>query len=207
MSNQSAAIPNKKIDVRKMTLTAILSAIAAVVMLFEFPLPFAPAFYKLDLSEIIVLIGGYALGPVAAIVIELLKVIINTLFNGTTTAYVGEIANFTVGCMFVVPASIIYRVNQTKKGALIGMIVGTVSLTVVACLANCYILLPAYSKLYGAPIEAFIGQGADINGAIHNMFTFIIFATAPFNLVKGIISSVITFVVYKRISPVLKGKK
>lgn len=209
MNNSQTLMPRseKKVDVRKLTLMAILSAISAIVMMFEFPLWFAPGFYKIDLSEVVVLVGAFALGPIEAIVIEFLKVLLNTLFVGTTTVYIGEIANFAVGCLFVVPAAVVYRRNKTKKSAVIGLALGTISLTVFASLINYFVLLPVYSKFYGVPIDAFVGQGAEKNSAINSVATLVILATVPFNLVKGIISSAVTLVIYKYISPIIKIRK
>lgn len=188
---------------RKLCTIAILSAIAAIVMLFEIPLWFAPSFYELDLSEVVVLIGGFALGPVSAVIIEFLKIAINTLINGSTTAYVGELANFVVGCFFVLPATIIYRVKKSKKSAVIGMASGTIILTVAGSLMNLYVLLPMYSYFYKMPIEAFVEMGTKLNSAITDVKTLVLFATAPFNILKGAVSSVITLLLYKKISPIL----
>jgi len=191
------------LSVRNMCIIAALSALAAVVMLFEIPLWFAPSFYEIDLSEVIVLIGAFSLGPIAGIVIEALKVVINTLFNGTTTGYIGELSNFVVGCTFILPASIIYHLKKTRKTALIGLIIGTITLTVVGSLMNYYVLLPVYSRFYGAPIEAFIEKGTEKNRLIKDLKSFVLLATAPFNFVKGILSSAITFLIYKKISVIL----
>ena len=191
------------LTVKNMCIIGMLSALAAVVMLFEIPLWFAPSFYEIDLSEVIVLIGAFTLGPVGGIIIEALKVIINTMFNHTSTGYIGELSNFVIGCTFILPASLIYHSKKTRKTALIGLIVGTITLTIVGSLMNYYVLLPAYSKFYGAPIMAFIEQGAEKNGLIKDLKSFVLFATAPFNLLKGILSSAITFLVYKKISVIL----
>ena len=183
---------------------AILSAIAAVVMLFEFPLPFlAPSFYELDLSEAIIMMGSFAIGPVAGIIMELLKNLINILFNGTTTAYVGEFANFVTGCAFILPAAFIYKYNKTIKGAIVGMVTGAISLAVVGGVLNYFILVPAFSSLYGMPIEAIVGLATKINPLITNLKTMIVFAVAPFNLLKGVVCSVISLILYKRISKIL----
>lgn len=192
-------------SVRRLCLMAILSAISAIVMLLEFSVPLIPSFYELDFSDIFVLIGGFLLGPIEAIIIMFLKVVINTCFNGTSTAFVGEIANFVVGCSFVVPASVIYRFNKTKKGAIIGLIVGTLSLVLVGCLANYFVLLPLYIRLYfGGSQEALIGVAAKANSNIKGMGTFMLYAPLPFNLLKGVVDSLITLVVYKKISPFLR---
>lgn len=193
----------KFFTVRSMCVMGVLSALAAVVMYFEIPLWFAPGFYKIDLSEVIVLIGALALGPVEGIIIEFLKVAINSIFTGSTTMYVGEAANFIIGCSFIVPASVIYRKIRNRKGAVIALCTGTLSITIAGSLLNYFVLLPAYSMFYGVPISAFVGQGTEKNSSINNLITFIIFATVPFNLLKGIISSVITFIIYKKIKPII----
>ena len=182
---------------------AILGAIAFILMLMEFPLPIAPVFYKLDFSEVIVLIGGFALGPLEAVVIEALKNILNIIFTGSSTAYVGELANFIVGSCFVVPASIIYHRNKSIKSALIGSIVGTVCMIVAGALMNALVLIPMYSKLFNLPLETIIGMGAAIVPAINNVFTFVLYCVCPFNLVKGIVVTLLTFILYKRVSPLL----
>jgi len=185
------------------TKIAILAAISAIVMLFEFPLWFAPGFYKLDLSEAIILMGGFAMGPVAAAVIELLKNLINIILNGTSTAFIGELANFITGCSFVVPASLIYRFYKNRKGALISLIVGSCSLAVVGSLMNYFVLIPAFSKFYHMPIDSIIEMGSAVNPLVADLKTLVVFAVAPFNLVKGVLCSVINLLLYKRLSGIL----
>ena len=183
---------------------AILSAIAAVVMLFEFPLPFlAPSFYELDLSEAIIMMGSFAIGPLAGVLMELLKNLLNILFNGTTTAYVGEFANFVTGCAFILPAAFIYKYNKTIKGAIFGMFTGALSLALVGGILNYFILVPAFSKLYGLPIEAIVGMASKINPLITDLKTMVVMAVAPFNMLKGIVCSIISLILYKRISKIL----
>lgn len=194
---------SKYLTVRRIARIAILSAIAFLLMFFEFPLPFAPSFYKIDFSETAVLIGGFALGPAAAVWIEALKIVLNLLFQGTTTAFVGEFANFVIGCSLAVPASIIYRHHKTKKTAFIGMLVGTLCMTIAGSLLNAVLLLPMYSRLYGMPMSALIAMGTAIIPAIKDVWTFVLFSVAPFNLLKGVIVSAITAVLYKHISPIL----
>ncbi|NLZ82436.1 MAG: ECF transporter S component [Clostridiales bacterium] len=192
------------LSVRGITTIAMLSAISLVLMLFEIPLWFAPSFYEIDLSEVPVLIGAFALGPVAGIVIEFIKILLNLLINGTATVFVGEFANFLIGASLVVPASIIYNSRKSKNSALIGLIVGTVSMVAVGSLLNGYLLLPVYSKAFNMPIEALVGMGTAVNPSINSLSTFILFAVAPFNLLKGVIVSTITIVLYKRVSRVIK---
>ncbi len=183
--------------------TSIFAAMAGVLMLIEIPLFFAPGFYKLDLSELPALICTFYLGPVAGVVCELLKVVIKLLLKGTSTAYVGDFANFFVGCSMVLPASVIYHAKPGKKSAIIGLVAGTVIMTIFGSLFNAVYLLPKFSELFGMPMEAIIGMGSDVNGAINSVSTLVLFAVVPFNLLKGAVVSVLTFLLYKRISPIL----
>ena len=193
---------------RKLVEIGMLGAIATVLMLFEFPIPFiAPPFYELDFSEVPVLVGAFALGPMAGATIELVKILINLLINGTATAFVGEIGNYLLGCSFIIPAALIYKKRKTKKNALIAMVIGTIVMTVFGCFLNAYILLPTYATAFGMPIDAIVGMGSAINANINDVMTFVIIAVAPFNIIKGIIVSVITLLIYKHISPILKGNR
>ncbi|WP_346707016.1 ECF transporter S component [Massilistercora timonensis] len=160
----SEAMTNTKakarVNVRKMAQVAMLGAIAVVLMLFEIPLPFAPSFYEIDFSEVPVLVGCFTMGPLAGVAIELVKILLNLVINGTATAGVGELANFLIGCALVLPAAIIYKRMHTRKGAIIGMATGTIFMTVVGCFLNAFLLLPTYAVAFGMPIE---GSGGDGN--------------------------------------------
>ena len=193
-----------KTRVKTMVQIAMLSAIAVVLMLFEIPLPFAPAFYQIDFSEVPVLVGCFAMGPAAGAAIEFLKILLNFAINGTVTAGVGEVANFLIGCALVIPAGLIYQRKRTRQRAMTGMLVGTVLMTAAGCVLNAYVLLPTYAKAFGMPLEVLVEMGSKINGSITNLFTFVMFAVAPFNLLKGIVVSMIVFIIYKKISPVFK---
>ena len=197
----------KKIFATKnLVLMAIFSALAAVLMLLEFPLPFiAPSFYEIDLSEIPVLIGSFIMGPVAGVIIEAVKILLTLLIRGTDTAYVGELAYFIIGCCFIVPAGVIYKKNKTKKSALIGIATGTMLMAVAGVVINYAILIPFYVKAFGMPLDLILDMGAKINPLISNKWTFVLICVAPFNIVKGIIDSLITALVYKRISTFIKG--
>ena len=193
---------------RKLVEIGMLGAIATVLMLFEFPIPFiAPPFYELDFSEVPVLVGAFALGPFAGAAIELVKILINLLINGTATAFVGEIGNYILGCSFVIPAAMIYQKKKSKKNALVAMVVGTITMTIFGCILNAYVLLPTYAAAFGMPIDAIVGLGSAINGNITNVMTFVMIAVAPFNILKGIAVSTITLLIYKHISPILKGNR
>ena len=183
--------------------TAIFSAISGVLMVMEIPLFFAPGFYKLDISEMPVLICTFYLGPVAGVTAELLKVMVKLLIKGTSTAFVGDFANFVVGCSFILPASIIYHAHPGKKTAIVGMGVGTLVLTVFGSLFNGFYLIPKFAVLFGMPMDAIVAMGTKVNAAITDVWTLVAFAVVPFNLVKGVAVSALTFLLYKRISPIL----
>ncbi|MBM6918139.1 ECF transporter S component [Intestinimonas butyriciproducens] len=186
-----------------MAKTALLAALAAFLMTLEIPLPFAPSFYQIDLSEVPVLLGGFALGPAAALCIELLKNLLYLLFKGTITAGVGELANFLIGLSLVLPASLLYRKKKSRKGALWGLLWGTLAMTAAGVAVNYFVLLPAYSFFMGIPLSALVDMGSAANSSITSLGTLVIFATLPFNLLKGALSSLITLLLYKRLSPLL----
>lgn len=192
-----------KVNVRTLVQVGMLSALAIILMQFEIPLPFAPAFYKIDFSEVPVLIGCFSMGPFAGILIELIKVLLNLAIKGTMTMGIGDAANFLIGCAFCIPAALIYQKKHTKRGAAIGMAVGTVFMTALGCVLNAYILLPVYAKAFEMPLDALISMGTEVNGAINGLMTFVLLAVAPFNLLKGIVVSLIVLFVYKKIRQVL----
>ncbi len=197
----------KKGKIEWMIKVAMLSAAAVVLMLFEFPLPFiAPPFYELDFSEVPVLIGAFALGPMSGVVIELMKIVLNLLINGTITAGVGEIANFVVGVSFILPAQLIYKHKKCKKNALIGMGVGGVIMVILGCFMNAFVLIPAYAKVLEMPLEAFVKMGAAISPFVDSIAKLVIICVAPFNIIKVVLVSIITALIYKPLSPILKIK-
>ena len=206
MSSGTKAVKTaERSNLRTMVQVGMLGAVSVVLMMFEIPLWFAPPFYKIDLSEIPVLIGTFAMGPTAGIFIELIKIVLHLLFKGTSTAGVGDFANFLIGCSMIVPAGIIYKVNKTRGGAVVGMITGTLFMAFVGCFLNAFVLLPAYGKAFGMSVDALIAMGTAVNPSINSLFTFVVLAVAPFNLLKGLIVGVITFLLYKHVSPILKG--
>ena len=193
---------------RRISIVAICAAIATVLHMMDFPLPFlAPGFYKLDFSELPVMLCGFYLGPVATVTCEAVKIVLKLLFKGTSTAFVGDFANFAVGCSLVLPATIIYHIHKHKKGAILGLAVGTVILTVFGSAFNAIYLLPKFAQLYGMPLDAILAMGSQINPAIENVPTFVLLAVAPLNLIKGISISVLTMLLYKRVARPLFGGK
>ncbi len=192
------------LNTRKIAVIGVFSAIAMILHVVDFPIPFAPPFYKLDFSEIPVLICGFAFGPVAGVMTEFIKILLKLIVKGTSTAFVGDLANFVVGCSFVLPTTIIYRFLKTKRAAVVSCIVGTIVITIVGSVFNAVYLLPAFSALYHIPMETLIDMGRAINPNITDITTFICFAVAPLNVVKGASVSMVTMLVYKHISPIIK---
>jgi riboflavin transporter FmnP len=192
---------------RRICIIAICGAIAAVLHIMDFPLLFlAPEFYKLDFSELPIMICGFYLGPSAAVFCEVIKILLKLLLKGTSTAFVGDFANFVVGCSLVLPASIIYHTRKSRNSALFGSIVGTLVLTFIGSLFNAVYLLPKFSQLYGIPMDAIIAMGAAINGGITNVYSFVMLAVAPLNLIKGTMISTLTMLLYKKVARPLFGR-
>jgi len=188
-----------KMTTRELTTMAILSAIAAILFMIEIPVFPAVPFYKLDFSNLPVLLGAFALGPVQGVLILLLKSLLGLLH--TTSGGVGELADFIVGCAMVIPAGLIYRKNKSRKGAVIGMLVGTVCAIIAAILANYYIMFPAF----GITEEALVGFGQKVFPFVSDTWSFVFTVTASFNLIKWVLISILTGLIYKPLSPILHG--
>ena len=185
---------------KRVSIVGICSAIAAVLHILDFPLPFlAPEFYKLDFSELPVLLCGFYLGPSASIACEGIKILLKLLLKGTSTAFVGDFANFAVGCSLVLPATIIYHLNKSRRSAVLGLFGGTLFLTVFGSAFNAIYLLPKFSQLFGLPLDTIVSMGSAIHPAVANVTTFVLFCVAPLNLLKGAVVSVLTLLLYKRI--------
>lgn len=192
---------------RKMAVTGMFSALAVILMLFEFPLPFAPAFYKLDFSELPILVGTFALGPAAGVMMEFLKILLKLFIKSTSTAFVGDLANFVIGCSFILPASVVYAFKKSKKSAIVACITGTLVMTVFGTAFNAVYLLPAFAKLYhNMPIKDLIAMGAKVNGLVRedSIISFVVACVAPMNLIKGVSVSLVTLLIYKPLSPIIK---
>lgn len=201
----NSMILSKTSRVQWIARVSVLGALAFILMLFEIPLPFAPSFYKLGFDEVVVMLGGFALGPLAGAAIETLKVVLNVCFQGSDTAFVGELSNLLIGLSLVVPSAFYYKKHRTLKGAWIALIIGVISMSIIGCLANYFIALPAYSYFYGLPMEVIVGMGTAIFPLVTNTFTFVLFMTLPFNIVKGVVVALITRLLYKRVSCLLHG--
>ena len=185
---------------RRVSIVGICAAIAAVLHILDFPLVFlAPEFYKLDFSELPVLLCGFYLGPSASIACEGVKILLKLLLKGTSTAFVGDFANFAVGCSLVLPATIIYHLNKSRRSAVLGLTCGTLFLTVFGSAFNAIYLLPKFAQLYGLPLDTIVSMGSAIHPAVNNVTSFVLFCVAPLNLLKGTAVSVLTLLLYKRI--------
>lgn len=196
---------NKYFTPKLIAKLAVLSSLAAILFIIQIQLPFIPMFYAYDLSDIVALIGGFALGPLAAVLIQFFKIIISLFFRATQTAFVGEFANFLCGSIFAWTACMYYKQHKTKKGAMIGMVLGTIALVIFGAFINAYFLLPFFARFYGnLPMSAIIEMGTKVNPYIDDMFTFILFANVPLNVFKGIVSTLAVLLVYKRVSVILK---
>ncbi len=192
---------------RRLTIIAVCAALAAVLMLFEFPLPFlAPDFYKLDFSELPVMLAGFYLGPSAAVACEGMKVLLKLLIKGTTTAFVGDFANFVVGCCMVLPAVLIYHNGKSKQSAVVGLAVGTLSMAGLGSAFNALYLLPKFAEMM-IPMEAILAAGQAVHPEIHSVWSLVLMCVVPLNLIKGILVGILTLLLYKRVARPLFGKQ
>ena len=195
----------KSLTVKNITRIAILATLGAVLMLIDFPIFVAPGFYKMDLGDLPCLIGAFAMGPVPALFIQIIKILLKMLFKPTSTAFIGEIAAFIFSSSYCLSASIIYQNNKTKKGAVKALIIGSIVMIIVSVLANYLFIIDAYSKLYGMPLEAIIGLGQAIFPIINSKLSFVLCCVLPFNIIKVICVDLLTMLLYKHISPILKA--
>ena len=198
----------QKFSIRSMTKISLLSVIGFVVMLIEFPLGFFPEFLKLDLSDIPALIGSFAMGPIAGVIIQLIKNILHAFVKLAETGGVGQLANFMVGSVFVFTAGSIYARRKSFKTAILAMVVGTISMSLFAAIFNYLLFIPLYARYFGLPLEKYIDMAVDmaqkINKLVVDYETLVLVSIVPFNLLKGVIVSLITLLLYKKISPYLR---
>lgn len=195
----------KILTTKKIAMIGMFSAVAGILMLFDIAVPFAPSFYKIDMSELPVLLCGFAFGPVAGVLTEFVKILIKLLFKPTSTAFVGELSNFCVGCSMILPATILYHIKKKKATAIVGSAVGTIVMSIFGTLFNAVYLLPTFAVMYGMSLDNLIAMGTALNANVTNVFTFVAFCVAPLNLIKGAGVSVLTFMLYKPLSPILKA--
>ena len=184
-----------------MTRCGILAAMAVILYYIEIPVV---AFYKLDLSTLPAILAGFAMGPLPGVAVVVIKNLVHML--GTSTACVGEMADIIMSSCFIIPASLIYRRRKDRKSAVLSMAAGTVLMTIAGVLVNYFILIPAYQTLMNLPLEVIVVMGTKVWSYIDNTVKLVIFITAPFNILKGAVLSVVTYLLYKRVSPLLHQK-
>lgn len=189
-------------NVRRIVVTAMLSAIAAILQFAHFTVPFMPSFIELDISEMPALVASFAVGPVWGGAVCLIKNLIK--LTGTTTGGVGELCNFLLGLTFVLPAGFIYKYNKTRKGALTGSLTGAVSMAVLSLPINYFVTYPMYSRFI--PMDAIIGMYQEIFSGVDGLLSCLLIFNVPFTFLKGVLCAAVTFIVYKRISYIIKGK-
>lgn len=192
------------LNVKKMALIGMLGALGGLLMLLRTPLPFMPPFMDFDLAALPEIIGGFALGPVAAIFIILVKLIVKISLVGTSTMLTGELSNFILSCVYVLPAIYIYNKHKSKKSAIIGMSVGTIACAITAIFTNAFMIFPFYAKMFGMPLSDIVAMCHSVAPFVNDMFTLALFGIMPFNLIKNGVASLITYVVYKKLSVPLK---
>ena len=188
---------------RKMTIAAMMSAVASVLMFFSFNVPLMPSFIKMDLSELPALLTAFALGPIWGAVVCLIKNLVNLFFS--TTGGIGELSNLMLGVCFVVPAGIFYQRGKSKKSALIGSVIGAVAMGLLGVITNYYIVYPVYFSFM--PQEVVLDMYRIINPNVSNLWDALIWFNLPFTFIKGMVSVLVCIYVYKPLSPILKGRK
>ena len=203
---RKSGVKEQVFTTRKIAMIGMFSAVAMILHIFDFPLPFAPSFYKLDFSELPILVGTFAFGPAAGVMMEFVKILLKLLVKGTSTAFVGDLANFVVGCSFILPASAVYLFKKTQRTPVIGCVAGTLVMTVFGTAFNAVYLLPAFSELYGMPLESILEMGAAVNPMVSegSVLSFVAACVAPLNLIKGASVSIVTLLIYKPLSPIIK---
>ena len=205
MSSNSLNVNKRKENIRKLCVIGIMSAVSAVLMMLSFNIPIMPSFIKMDFSELPALITAFSIGPIAGVIVCLLKNLINLPFS--TTAGVGELSNFVLGVALVLPAGLIYKKMKTRAGALIGSSIGSLIMAVFSIPWNYFVTYPAYVKILNFPLEAILGMYKAINPNVNGLLQALLIFNLPYTFCKGLVISLLTFLLYKRLSPIIKGKK
>lgn len=201
---ESKVVSRKKNATATMIKISLLGAISFVLMAMDFAIPIFPSFLKFDLSDLPSLIGGFALGPVAAIIIQFIKNVLKMAIMGSSTGGVGELSNFLIGASFAGVASMFYQHHKGIKSAIFACVCGTITMSILGIASNYFVMLPLYATLFKMPMETIVAMGSKINPAIVDKFTLVIYSILPFNLLKGSVISLLTMLIYKKLSPILK---
>ena len=209
MSEPNAnAIPSTRAANRsrthKLTISAILSGVAFLLMFIEFPIPaLIPSFVKLDVSDLPELLAAFSLGPVYGVAVALLKNLLFLVLHGTSSAYVGEVFNFIMGGVFAFAAGFIYQRNKSRKGALMGAVIGALLMSVLSVPLNYFVVYPAYVVCYNLPLDAIIGMYQAIRPSANGLLECLVTFNMPFTFFKGMLDVALCFLVYKPLSPLL----
>ena len=198
----------KKDTTHNLTVAAMLSAVAFILMFIEFPIPMLiPAFIKMDFSDLPALLGAFALGPVYGVIISFMKNLLHIVIKGTSTACVGELSNFILGAIFSAVAGYIYKHHKRRKTAIIGAVAGAVAMGVLSVPSNYFVVYPAYVQFYHMPLEAILGMYQAILPSADSLIKCLVIFNMPFTLVKGLLDAVLCMLIYKPLSPILHGRK
>ena len=190
------------VSTRIITMTALLAAISYILAFLEFPVPLSPSFARMDLSDLPALIGAFAFGPVTGVLIELVKNVLQLL--STSTGGIGELANFLMGASYVLTAGLLYKYRKTKKMAMWACIISSLVMGIVAAVVNYFILLPLFATFM--PLDQLIESFSKFMPFIQTKLDVVLYNAFPFNLIKGLIIGAITMLIYKRLTPILKGE-
>ncbi len=203
MNNQTSTMTKRRINTRSMAVTAVLGAVSAALMFVAFRVPLMPSFIQMDVSELPALIAAFSMGPLSGVAVCLIKNLVHLLV--TTTGGVGELSNFLLGAAFVLPAGLIYRTRKDRIGALIGSLAGALAMALASLASNYFITYPFYAMLM--PMEAILDMYRAINPNVKTLTDALVWFNMPFTFIKAMLSVAVTFLIYKRISPIIKGKK
>lgn len=203
-SNKTIETANEKVNVRYIAVTAMLSAVAFILMFLDFPIPFLiPSFIQMDVSELPALVGAFAMGPMCGVLVCLVKNLLHLFI--TSTGGVGELANFLLGASFVLPAGLLYKKKKSRKSALIGSVLGAAIMAVFSVLCNYFLTYPVYYNFMSKDMVLALYQA--ILPSVENILQCLVYFNMPFTFAKGLLSAGITFLIYKHISPILKGNQ
>ena len=198
----------KKDTTHNLTVAAMLSAVAFILMFIEFPIPMLiPAFIKMDFSDLPALLGAFALGPVYGVIISFMKNLLHIVIKGTSTACVDELSNFILGAIFSAVAGYLYKHHKSRKTAIIGAVAGAVAMGVLSVPSNYFVVYPAYVQFYHMPLEAILGMYQAILPSADSLIKCLILFNLPFTLVKGLLDAVLCMLIYKPLSPILHGRR
>ncbi len=198
----------KKDTTHNLTVAAMLSAVAFILMFIEFPIQMLiPAFIKMDFSDLPALLGAFALGPVYGVIISFMKNLLHIVIKGTSTACVGELSNFILGAIFSAVAGYLYKHHKSRKTAIIGAVAGAVAMGVLSVPSNYFVVYPAYVQFYHMPLEAILGMYQAILPSADSLIKCLIIFNLPFTLVKGLLDAVLCMLIYKPLSPILHGRR